>query len=256
MDVPGGPGVTGSVKAGAGISITADGTVSVDSATNTTKIVAGSNISISPPSGVGVVTISGSAVPDPPIPSGAKMIFMMASAPTGWVQSTGFEGRALRLTDGQGGGTGGSVSFTSAFTSQSVTGSVSLSGLSVSGQTNDANVTSSGNISLGGLSASPATVSEGQFGSHNHQLYSCTYASQTKCQANGNTQVGAGNIDTNAKGGNGSHSHSVSGSANFNGGSSSHSHGFSSGVSGSAGFSGNPINLAVSYADGIICTKT
>lgn len=61
MEVPGGPGVVGAVKAGSGITVSVDGTVSVNPAQNITKLIAGSNISISPPSGVGEVTVSASS---------------------------------------------------------------------------------------------------------------------------------------------------------------------------------------------------
>lgn len=60
MEVPGGPGVVGAVKAGTGISVSGDGTISINPAQNVTKIVAGTNITLSPGSGVGEVTISSS----------------------------------------------------------------------------------------------------------------------------------------------------------------------------------------------------
>jgi len=42
------------------------------------------------------------------IPSGTKMIFAQATAPTGWTQDTSINDKVLRVVDGQGGGTGGS----------------------------------------------------------------------------------------------------------------------------------------------------
>lgn len=93
----------GGVKAGSGITISADG------------------------------TISASATGGGDIPAGAVMLFIQAAAPTGWTKSTTNDNVALRLVSGTGGATGGSVAFTTAFASQPVTGSISLSGLSVSG---------------------------------------------------------------------------------------------------------------------------
>lgn len=57
------------------------------------------------------------------IPSGTKMLFVQASAPVGWTQITSsVDNKALRVVSGSGGGTGGSVSFTSAFASHTPAG--------------------------------------------------------------------------------------------------------------------------------------
>ena len=42
------------------------------------------------------------------VPTGTKMVFRQASAPTGWTQDTTLNDRVLRLVSGAGGGTGGS----------------------------------------------------------------------------------------------------------------------------------------------------
>lgn len=59
-------------------------------------------------------------------PAGTSMFFYNASAPTGWTHNTGILDHALRVVPGAGvGGTsGGSLYFSSAFKSQSVTGTV------------------------------------------------------------------------------------------------------------------------------------
>jgi hypothetical protein len=44
-----------------------------------------------------------------PFPSGTKMVFYQASAPTGWTQDTANNDKALRVVSGSGGGTGGSM---------------------------------------------------------------------------------------------------------------------------------------------------
>jgi hypothetical protein len=53
-----------------------------------------------------------------PFPSGTKMSFFQASAPTGWSQVTTatLSDAALRVVTGSGGGTGGSTTFSTAFT--------------------------------------------------------------------------------------------------------------------------------------------
>jgi hypothetical protein len=62
------------------------------------------------------------------IPAGTVMLFYQAAAPTGWTQVTTQNNKALRVVSGVGAGTGGSVAFTTAFASQSVTGTVGTSG--------------------------------------------------------------------------------------------------------------------------------
>ncbi len=57
------------------------------------------------------------------IPSGTKMLFQQTSAPTGWTKDTTHDNKALRVVSGAA-SSGGSVAFTSAFTSQGVGGTV------------------------------------------------------------------------------------------------------------------------------------
>lgn len=262
MDVPGGPGVTGSVKAGSGVSISADGTVSVNAATNITQIVAGTNVSISPPSGVGVVTISASGGGGGgEFPAGTTIVFYQASAPPGWVQVSSVDNAALRMVGGAGGGTsGGTTDFTTAFGSYTPSGSVSvsLSGLFLSGaSTNDVNQTPSGSVNLSGLSVSGTSIATSQMPSHDHQYQ--------QRPPGGPGLVGQGNIGNNTTaavtgtGGNGSHNHSVSGSGSFSGNNMSHSHNVSGSVSGNASgsFSGTATTqFAVKYINVIVATKS
>jgi hypothetical protein len=58
-----------------------------------------------------------------PFPSGTAMLFAQTSAPTGWTKSTTHDNKALRVVSGAA-SSGGTVSFTSAFTSQAVAGTV------------------------------------------------------------------------------------------------------------------------------------
>lgn len=55
-----------------------------------------------------------SSIP-PPFASGTRIVFAQAAAPFGWTQVTTFNDYALRLVSGAGGGTGGSIPFTTAF---------------------------------------------------------------------------------------------------------------------------------------------
>ncbi len=57
------------------------------------------------------------------LPAGTKMLFVQTAAPTGWTKLTTDDNKALRIVSGTA-GTGGSVAFTTAFSSQSISGTV------------------------------------------------------------------------------------------------------------------------------------
>jgi len=148
------------------------------------------------------------------IPAGTVMIFGQTSAPTGFTKLTDQDNAALRVVSGSA-STGGSVNFTTAFASQTPTGSVSIT--SVSG------------------SAGSTTLSTPQIPSHTHTYVSTANdaGSEGSLASPATTLTRA----TGAAGGGGSHTHPFS---------------FSSG---SGTFSGNAINLAVKYVDVIRATK-
>ena len=154
--------------------------------------------------------------------SGTVMLFAQTSAPTGWTKDTSnYNNSGLRVVTGSA-STGGSVDFTTAFASQTPTGSVSIT--SVSG------------------SAGATTLSTPQIPSHSHPVSvffndNCSPPNiQISKVGNGRTND-ASTLSTSATGGGGSHNHPFS---------------FSSG---SGTFSGNAINLAVKYVDVIRATK-
>ena len=111
-------------------------------------------------------------------PSGTKMLFAQASAPTGWTKQTSHDNKALRLiTGGSGGGSGGSNSFGTAFNS-----SFATSGGSVSNH----------------------TLTTSQMPSHSHEVYAGTGggAESVRYWSNRN-----GNQQTGNTGGGGAHNH-------------------------------------------------
>jgi len=59
---------------------------------------------------------------NPAFPAGTTMLFVQTSAPVGWTQQNAYNDYALRVVAGVGGGTGGTVPFTTAFSSTSVSG--------------------------------------------------------------------------------------------------------------------------------------
>jgi hypothetical protein len=114
-------------------------------------------------------------------PSGTAMLFQQTAAPTGWTKSTLYNDYAIRIVNGTA-STGGSVAFTTAFKSQSVTGTNS------------------------GGSVSATSLSTAQLASHNHSI---NIGSSCSCQSDftyrsccvGRTK------NTNATGCGNSHSH-------------------------------------------------
>jgi hypothetical protein len=151
------------------------------------------------------------------IPSGTVMIFGQTAAPTGFTKVTDQDNAALRVVSGTA-STGGSVNFTTAFASQTPSGSVSIT--SVSG------------------SAGNTTLSTPQIPSHTHPTNVFSVAAfPAPAGAFAPNFAKGPNIVSAATGGGGAHSHPFS---------------FSSG---SGTFSGNAINLAVKYVDVIRATK-
>jgi hypothetical protein len=152
--------------------------------------------------------------------AGTVMLFAQTSAPTGWTKNTSTgNNHALRVVTGTA-STGGSVDFTTAFASQTPTGSVTIT--SVSG------------------SAGATTLTTPQIPSHSHSF--TVYRDAPGPVVNGRiadrtSYSNTATFNTNSTGGGGSHTHPFS---------------FSSG---SGTFSGNAINLAVKYVDVIRATK-
>jgi len=148
--------------------------------------------------------------------AGTVMLFAQTAAPTGWTKNslTG-DNSALRVVTGSA-STGGSVAFTTAFASQTPSGSVSISAISGS--------------------AGATTLSTPQIPSHSHNQKTSQNVG-CGCFTGTNSVNPSPSTNTGDTGGGGSHTHPFS---------------FSSGT---ASFSGNAINLAVQYIDVIRATK-
>ena len=120
--------------------------------------------------------------------AGTKLLFAQTAAPTGWTKdTTNYNNYALRVVTGAA-SSGGSVDFTTAFASQTPSGSVS--------------------VNTSGLSAGATTLSTAQMPSHTHTYGAIGVGSYTACGG-----AGGGLTNTGATGGGGSHTHSISGSA-------------------------------------------
>lgn len=108
-------------------------------------------------------------------PSGTAMLFLQTAAPTGWTKSTTHNDKAIRIVSGTA-SNGGSVAFSTAFASKSVSGTVGSTTIS-SGQM-PSHVHGSGMSAGGGggvcgagsLGAASSTGGAGGDGSHNHSF--------------------------------------------------------------------------------------
>jgi hypothetical protein len=149
-----------------------------------------------------------------PIPSGSVMLFYQSAAPTGWTQVTTLNDYDLRLVSGAGGTTGGTTAYSTVFENQ----------------------TPSFTGSIGSLAGGATTLDITQIPSHTHGIP----AIDESLPGGSNAVQGFNNgtifttYNTNATGGGGSHSHSISGTP-----------------SGTVG----AVTLNVRYANIIICSK-
>jgi len=108
-------------------------------------------------------------------PAGTVLIFGQTSAPAGWTKdTTNFNNSALRVVTGAA-SSGGSVDFTTAFVSQTPSGTVgstTLSTTQIPSHTHTVGLTSGcGSLSVGsgnGVGATVNTGAAGGGGSHNH----------------------------------------------------------------------------------------
>ena len=83
-------------------------------------LTVGGNLAVTGTSSfTGAITMSGRLVDA--LPTGTKMLFQQTAAPTGWTKDVANDNKALRVVSGTA-GTGGSVAFTTAFSSQNVGG--------------------------------------------------------------------------------------------------------------------------------------
>lgn len=114
------------------------------------------------------------------IPSGTVMAFFQAAAPAGWTQVTTHNNKALRIVSGAGGGSGGTVAFTTAFASQAVSGTVgntTLTSAQMPAHTHTGGVAyfvETGDVPGGGIygagNTTTPTGSAGSGGSHTHSF--------------------------------------------------------------------------------------
>jgi hypothetical protein len=209
------------------------------------NVTVGGNLSVTGTTTLtGAATLAGRAIDA--FPSGTKLTFQQTSAPTGWTKDTTHDNKALRVVSGTA-GSGGSVNFTTAFGSQNV-GATTLDATQIPSH----NHTFTGSGSTGAAGGHTHTGSAQSAGAHNHTIPNAVFAGSSgfpgfdgngDAQVNGVTSTAGAHVHTLSIDAVANHTHtvSVSGTTASAGGNASHTH---------------SLNLAVSYVDLIICTKT
>lgn len=153
-----------------------------------------------------------------PFPVGTVMLFAQTAAPTGWTKLTTHDNKALRVVSGTA-SSGGTVAFTTAFSSSRATSTVSIS-----------------------ASIDGTTLTTAQMPSHRHSI-------REEFGVAGNGAYSPNDTYSQIAGNNAGTKEWVADPISFEGGSGSHNHGFSQ----SGHF--HATDLAVQYVDVIIATK-
>ncbi|QAZ46756.1 hypothetical protein [Mesorhizobium sp. Pch-S] len=198
-------------------------------------------------SGTGAWMLQGSAGS---FETGTKLLFQQTTAPTGWTKDTSNNDKALRVVSGSV-GTGGSLAFTTVFTSQNVGATALLStqipphAHNFSGTTGTESVAHTHTVSVTGVTSTD--------GDHTHVVGANYIGSGTSSNAGYITPSGLGATTSS----NGAHSHTVSASGTSAVQSANHTHS----ITGTTDFTGgggthtHTLNLAVQYVDVIVATK-
>ena len=183
------------------------------------------------------------------IPSGTKMLFAQTAAPTGFTKDTSNNNNsAIRIVTGTA-GTGGSVDFTTAFATPSVSGSVGLSGDLAAG---NLAVAMSGSISN-------TTLTTSEIPSHTHN-FKMTNSNSSSNNAQALSSTAERKYSANNQGATSSLRNIQS--SGGNGGSHNHAHNLSGTLSGTpsvgnlaGSLSSATATINVKYVDVIVATK-
>jgi len=187
-------------------------------------------------------------------PTGTVMIFKQTSAPTGWTKDTtsALNDSALRIVTGAA-SSGGTVAFSSAFVSQSVSGTLS------STTATNQNTTATGSIAVNASgSVTAASLSTAQLASHQHYAegnVGPVFGTVTSSNVSRGAFNGYQTITTQpvhqSTGSGSTHTHGFTNPTyNFTGTAHTHTQDAHSHT-----FTGTAINLAVKYVDVIVATK-
>lgn len=151
------------------------------------------------------------------LPTGTKIVFFQAACPTGWTQDATGNNVALRIVSGAGGGAGGTQPFTTAFASQSVTGTTDGTAISAAQMPAHQHFVMNTDSNSSNVTPTNSTYLQRQYAAAGSDAYNLA----------GSATVATIGLSSSAGSG-ATHAHT---------------------------FTGNAINLSVSYLDVIICTR-
>lgn len=146
------------------------------------------NLAFQTQNGTNTITVPNVSASLDAFPAGTKLIFQQTAAPTGWTKDTSHDNKALRIVSGAA-SSGGSVAFTTAFSSQNV-GATTLSTSQIPSHTHTAPGVVLWSTYSGG---NPPTLFSGTTSAANSGVPDSTYYGP----------------NTGATGGGGSHTHSL-----------------------------------------------
>ena len=167
------------------------------------------------------------------IPTGTVMTFQQSAAPIGFTKVTTYNDYAMRIVSGSA-GSGGSVGFSTAFTSQSVSGTVGATTLTTS-QIPPASVSVSVNDPGHTHWISGASYDDGNFSGHNGNTQDWGLYADAGSYSSSDPNHSYGRYSLSGTTG-------ITASGTVSGGNGSHTH----------TFTGTSINLAVNYLDFIL----
>ena len=154
-------------------------------------------------------------------PTGTKVVFFQAACPAGWTQDVANNNKALRLVSGTGGGTAGSQPFTTAFASQTPTGTTDGTAIT------EANLPAHRHFTIADTGVGDPGSGGPTNGTQVHKDFTGGSSTNHYTLQSSGTDATVGR--TSSVGSGSAHSHS---------------------------FTGNAINLAVQYLDVIICSRS
>lgn len=200
--------------------------------------------------GVNVLTST-----SPAFPSGTRMTFQQTSAPTGWTKELTHNNKAMRLVTGSV-TTGGTVAFTTAFASKSVSGTI---GNTTSTGTVQNHTLTTADIPAHTHGATGLTFSGNALAAHSHgpgnsgTSFVVTNNTGTTHGSTG-TSIQLYRTNTTTAESAGTPSGTIGGSTASAGSGGAHNHGLVMDAHNHT-FTGTAIDLAVQYVDFIIATK-
>ena len=182
-------------------------------------------------------------------PAGTVTTFIQAAAPTGWTISSSFNDRAIRLNSTSGGGTAGSVAFSTLF-ARTATDSYTLQTADIPAHTHSVAGTTGSQNANHQHTYSGTTANENASHQHTYDQPSGTVVAGT-----GGLSAVATSVSTTTGSQNTNHQHTYSGTTADENAAHQHTFSVTSGSAGSTGGHAHGLDMRLTYVTAIPCTK-